>query len=60
MDWKRVRSWAPDWNDNMRAGIRTELDKVTNSAHDQEADANGLGDLDELAAISYEGKLASS
>lgn len=32
---------------------RTELDDVTNSAHDQEADTDGLRDLQELLLISY-------
>lgn len=45
-----------------RGGKRTELDEVADSTHDQETDTNGLGDLDELAAISCskEPQLAST
>ena len=29
----------------------TELDEVPDGAHDEETDANGLGDLDEFRAV---------
>ena len=34
-------------------GSLTKLDEVTDGAHDDKADANGLRDLDELAFIGF-------
>lgn len=41
---------------------RTQLDNVSNGPHDQETNTNGLGDLDELLAVSCmaEDKLAGT
>ena len=57
MDWKRanVSNWCVHDSERgcSREDVgRTELDEVADSAHDQEADTDGLGDLEELLLVS--------
>lgn len=35
----------------MKVGVRTQLDDVTDNAHDEETNTDGLADLEEFALV---------
>ena len=49
VDFRRKVQPSPSWVER-----HTELDEVPDGAHDEETDANGLGDLDEFRAVGCE------